>query len=334
MVKRASSTRSSGSDDEPRHPIRVVANRTGLSPHVIRVWELRYGAVQPLRASNGYRRYTDAEVERLRALHELTSAGHGIGDIAALEPARLLRLLERTRAISGPPTTLPDAASEAGPAPDDDLALTVMVARAAVARATKKWDAERVASVLREASVTLPLRVFFDEILLPFLRSIGYQWQQGEVSPGQEHMVSAVVPRVLGWIAERLPAPPEDAPLAVFATPSGTRHGIGALIASVVARHEGWRTLFLGADLPAADIARGALETNASVVAIGVIFPEENEGIRAELEALGAALPDSVSVVIGGAAAVGYADALPPGTVVSSDFDSFRRHLRAWQEPG
>lgn len=329
MVKQATHHGPSGAADEPRHPIRIVANRTGLSPHVIRAWELRYGAVEPHRGSNGYRRYTDAEIERLRALHELTAAGHGIGDVAALESARLIRLLERSRAVSGPATTIGEPASAAGSAEDEDLALAVIVARAAVARAMKKWDPERVASVLREAAATLPLEGFLEGILLPFLGSVGHDWEQGEISSGQEHMVSAVVPRVLGWIAERLPVPAENASLAVFATPSGARHDMGALIASVVARNEGWRTLFLGPDLPAADIARGARDTNAELVAISLVFPLDDDALRAELRALGTALPPGVPLVVGGAAAAGYADALPAGAVVANNLDDLRHRLRA-----
>ena len=34
--------------DSPRHPIRVVARRTGLTPAVLRAWEKRYGVVVPL----------------------------------------------------------------------------------------------------------------------------------------------------------------------------------------------------------------------------------------------------------------------------------------------
>jgi methanogenic corrinoid protein MtbC1 len=331
VVKHASSPELA---DEPRHPIRVVASRTGLSPHVIRVWELRYAAVEPARGANGYRRYTDAEVRRLRALHELTNAGHGIGDIAGLEPARLVRLLERTRAVSGPPTSLPPDASAAadraldGPDAESELALTVMVARASLARAIRKWSAERVASVLREAAVGLPLEVFLEDILHPFLQSIGYEWEQGDVTPGQEHMVSAVVPRVLAWIAERLPAPDEEAPLAVFATPSGTRHELGALIASLVARDEGWRTLYLGPDLPAADIARGARDTRAELVAVSVVFPPHDDGIRNELADLRAALPDGVPLVAGGAAAASYAAGLPRGTFSLCGLGDLRHQLR------
>ena len=37
------------SKPEHRHPIKVVARRTGLTPDVLRVWEKRYGAVSPTR---------------------------------------------------------------------------------------------------------------------------------------------------------------------------------------------------------------------------------------------------------------------------------------------
>ena len=39
---------------EPEHPIAVVANRTGLSRDVLRVWERRYNAVDPARSAGGH----------------------------------------------------------------------------------------------------------------------------------------------------------------------------------------------------------------------------------------------------------------------------------------
>ena len=50
-----------------QYPIQIVARLSGLSPHVIRIWEKRYGAVAPARTDTNRRLYTEAEVERLRA---------------------------------------------------------------------------------------------------------------------------------------------------------------------------------------------------------------------------------------------------------------------------
>ena len=67
-----------GAHLEKRHPIQVVARRTGLTPDVLRVWEKRYEVVQPGRSGGGHRLYSDRDVERLGLLHRATSAGRRI----------------------------------------------------------------------------------------------------------------------------------------------------------------------------------------------------------------------------------------------------------------
>jgi MerR family transcriptional regulator, light-induced transcriptional regulator len=80
-------------DTVPRHPIAVAARRTGLSTHVIRVWERRYGAVTPTRSEGGVRLYSDADVRRLRLLQRATVAGRPIGQVARLPDGALLGLV-------------------------------------------------------------------------------------------------------------------------------------------------------------------------------------------------------------------------------------------------
>src|SRR4028119_341939 len=74
------------------YSMKVVARRTGLSPHVIRVWERRYGAVIPGRTQTGHRAYTDADIERLQLLRDATQAGHSISRITHLPNDELRKL--------------------------------------------------------------------------------------------------------------------------------------------------------------------------------------------------------------------------------------------------
>src|SRR3954447_20692344 len=80
---------------ELRHPIKVVCHRTGLSAHVIRVWGKRYGLVCCQRTDSNRRLYSDAMIDRLRLLKDLTSCGHRIGQIACLCLDELRTLHER-----------------------------------------------------------------------------------------------------------------------------------------------------------------------------------------------------------------------------------------------
>src|SRR5512140_1043166 len=78
--------------NEPHHAIKGVSRRTGLSAHVIRIWEKRYGAVTPARTGTNRRLYSEEQIERLSLLRDVTRAGHSIGLVAKLQTQALRKL--------------------------------------------------------------------------------------------------------------------------------------------------------------------------------------------------------------------------------------------------
>ena len=74
--------------------IRIASKRSGLSTHVIRVWEKRYGAVTPQRTGTNRRLYSGDEIERLTLLRLVTAAGHTISNVAQLSTPELRSLAE------------------------------------------------------------------------------------------------------------------------------------------------------------------------------------------------------------------------------------------------
>jgi len=66
--------------------IKDVAERTGLAPGTIRMWEQRYGVPEPQRTVSGYRIYTVEDVELLRRAVAFRSRGLSVP--AALDRAR------------------------------------------------------------------------------------------------------------------------------------------------------------------------------------------------------------------------------------------------------
>jgi len=66
-----------------RFPIQEAAERTGLSPAVLRIWENRYKWPMPNRAANGYRYYTAAQIDDLQYVKELMDAGATISGLLA-----------------------------------------------------------------------------------------------------------------------------------------------------------------------------------------------------------------------------------------------------------
>ncbi len=95
--------------DRAVYVISVAAELAGIHPQTLRIYDRR-GLVQPARTGGGSRRYSDADIEKLRRVHELTSEGmnlDGVERVLALEAevarlreqvARLARELESKRA--------------------------------------------------------------------------------------------------------------------------------------------------------------------------------------------------------------------------------------------
>lgn len=89
-------------DQQTVYVISVAAELAGMHPQTLRIYERR-GLVNPGRTSGGNRRYTDADIERLRRIAQLAAEGlnlEGIRMVMELEEevAELRRQLTEQQA--------------------------------------------------------------------------------------------------------------------------------------------------------------------------------------------------------------------------------------------
>lgn len=277
-----------------QHSIKIASSRSGLSPHVIRMWERRYGALTPCRSGTNRRLYCDDEIERLRLLKELTDRGQRIGSLAKLctEDLRRMAADERAEAIlhdeSGSPLERHEDFARAG------------------VLAIEKFDGERLRSLLRLAVRRFGHRAALLHVVTPLITELGHKWRAGEVRTGQEHLGTTVIREFLS-----LPIPgcraSEGAPEIVISTPGGETHELGAMLASASARGLGWRVSYLGPSLPPEEIAACAAARHARAVAVSVVYPDHALDIAEQLRELRRLLPPEVTLIVGGRAAPSYA---------------------------
>lgn len=83
--------------------ISVAAELSGMHPQTLRIYERR-GLIEPYRTPGGTRRYSQADIERLLLIQDLTSAGvnlEGVRRIMSLENenARLRSQIDRLRRL-------------------------------------------------------------------------------------------------------------------------------------------------------------------------------------------------------------------------------------------
>jgi DNA-binding transcriptional MerR regulator/methylmalonyl-CoA mutase cobalamin-binding subunit len=287
------------------HPIKVAARRSGLTPHAIRVWEKRYGAVEPNRTTSNRRLYSEADIERLRLLRQATASGHSIGQIATL-PGPALASLVRAEAAAGGrgPADQEEEAREAG-ADQKDSREYVERCLAAIQR----FDAAGLEQELVTAAVHLSQPGLLEEVIEPLMHRIGAMWRDGQLRIADEHLASAAIRSFVDSLRAAFPASPSS-PRIIVTTPAGQLHEIGALMVSAQAAREGWHTTYLGASLPAREIARAAHQQRARAVALSLVYPEDDPRLGSELVRLRRGLPEDTALLVGGRAAARHQDLL------------------------
>ena len=203
--------------------IGAAARLTGLSEHLIRVWERRYGAVQPHRTASGVRLYSEQDLTRLRSLKRATDHGHAIGGIAALDS----RQLERLGGEGTPGLWVEVSPEAAGSKLVEELLAAV-----------ESLDLTGAEAAIGRADVSLGPRATALSVLMPVLREVGDRWERGDFSVAQEHAAAAMVRDYLGTVVRAL-GRNEASPLALSTTPPGDLHEFGALVAAVYAASHG-----------------------------------------------------------------------------------------------
>jgi DNA-binding transcriptional MerR regulator/methylmalonyl-CoA mutase cobalamin-binding subunit len=267
-------------------PVKTTARLTGLSPDVIRVWERRYGAVQPVRQRRGGARlYSRADVERLKHLKHLVDSGRRIGDVAGLDDRALAAL-----------TGAAQATAEAAVAADRTAAPS---ADARLIDALERFDAEALTAELGDALAGLGGAQFVRRVAAPLLVEIGERWADGRSSVADERLVSGVLRNLFGsLVAARGRGRGRR---IVLATPHGERHELGLMMIAILALDAGLSVYYLGADVPAEEIAAATKRARADVVGLGVVYGGNRARAIAEIRTVHRALPPSTELWVGGA---------------------------------
>ena len=306
--------------DEAKYPIKAVSKLTGLSQHVIRAWEKRYQAIQPTRTGTNRRLYSEEEINRLRLLKEAIAQGHNIGNVANMDSEDLKTLITGNGSIA-PAQTQPETAPHK---PGVSNYLDELIT------ATRSLDNKRIERILLNASVTLSQPLLIDQLIIPFLQKIGELWQEGSLRIFHEHLASAVIRTFLADLLATIKTP-SHAPILIVTTPSGQYHEIGALIVALTSASVGWQVTYLGPNLPAEEISAAAIEKNARIVLLSIVFPPDDPHLKLELERIRVLLPDNISIFVGGRASSSYLETFKKiNATVFSGIKTLRTNLESY----
>ncbi len=271
-------------------PIGYVALTTGLSPHVIRVWERRYQAVAPERKGTRRRLYSQKDIDHLMRLKQARLQGRRIGALVMLDEQALCRM-NRDAGIE----TDGSKSNREWNQPSVDPSEVLQACESAVWR----MDAPAMFVSLRRADACLSRTALLTDVVAPLMHRIGDDWSAKRLGIMHEHFASTVVRGFLSDLLSR-GNPSEHAPRMVVTTPAGQHCELGAMAAAVAAADRGWRIFYFGPNLPGEEIAAAAASKKAEAVSLSITCTSKEDRAGRELKRLQKQIGNDVTVLVGG----------------------------------
>ena len=207
----------------------------GIKAHTIRAWEIRYNIVPPKRTPTNIRYYDEADLKALLNIVALNENGYKISKIAQMSKKKIADLVTQLRT--------------------DWNNNTVQVL--SLSDATLKYDEVAFSEILAGCIKEMGLTKTMDIVLFPFMKRIGMLWQTGTIDPSHEHFASNLIrDRIIVEIDE-LKKPLLDEPRRfLLFLPEAEMHETGLLFARYLLKRCGHDTLYLGQEIPYADVKK------------------------------------------------------------------------------
>ena len=233
------------------YTIKDLERLSGIKAHTIRIWEKRYGIIEPKRTSTNIRTYCDDELKKILNVSILNKNGIKISNIASLSVNeigdRVGEILENQSDTDGHIESL----------------ILAMV----------EYDEDRFEKLLSRSIIQLGFEDTVIQVLYPFFVRIGVMWQTNSINVAQEHFISNLVrQKLIVAIDSQIPEKNDDSKKAVLFLPEGELHELGLLFYAYILKKRGHKLIYLGQSVPLVDVRSVLHETVIDFVVTSVVI--------------------------------------------------------------
>lgn len=218
-----------------KYSIKDLEKLSGIKAHTIRIWEKRFGVIEPSRTETNIRYYSNDDLRRLLNISLLNKHGIKISEIAEMSETEIH---EKVSSINLVKTE------------NEDLIENLILGM--IDMNEKLFDKIFSACILRMGFENTILNVVF-----PFLNRIGVMWTTGSINPAQEHFVSNIIRQKIIVATESLGHTEEStSQTAVLFLPDNELHEISLLFYNYALRARKYKTIYLGQAVPTSSLSR------------------------------------------------------------------------------
>ncbi|MBC7381946.1 MAG: MerR family transcriptional regulator [Bacteroidia bacterium] len=213
--------------------IKDIEAVTGIKGHTLRIWEQRYGIVKPKRTETNIRFYDDCDMKSLLNIKVLNENGFKISEIARMSKTEITdKVIELSNNSQ-----------------DFNIHICAFVS------AMMSFDEACFHKLLGTYICQFGIEETFIKIISPFLNQVGMLWQVGTIQPVHEHFVSNIIKQKL-YVAidAQVGKYAEHRKRFLLFLPEYEKHSMALLFANYIIRSRGHEVLYLGQEVPLADL--------------------------------------------------------------------------------
>lgn len=210
--------------------IKDLENLSGIKAHTIRIWEKRYGILEPMRSSTNIRNYDTHNLQKLLNIVLLHNYGYKISRIAEYSTEKIELLV---REIISEKSSKNHA---------------INAFKMAMMNFDQVLFFKTYSNLLSEKS----FREIFYEVMIPLMNEIGLLWQSGTITPAQEHFISSLIKQKLLVNTEKIQVlePTRTDKVFVLFLPENEIHELGLMYLNYEILLHGYKTIYLGESVP------------------------------------------------------------------------------------
>ncbi|MDZ4072026.1 MAG: MerR family transcriptional regulator [Sediminibacterium sp.] len=212
--------------------IKDLENLTGIKAHTIRIWEQRYGFLNPQRTQTNIRYYSNSELKTVLNIALLNKYGYKISHIDRMTPVEMKeKILSLTQAQAQQERIV------------NDLIHCMVDLRM-----------EDFETVLDNYIMAKGVERTITQIIFPFLERIGILWLTNHVNPAQEHLVTNIIRQKLIIGIEGVSSHVSLNKTTLLFLPEGEHHELGLLFMYFLLKSRGVKVYYLGSNVPLKDV--------------------------------------------------------------------------------
>ncbi len=261
-----------------KYSINDLEKLCGIKAHTLRVWEKRYGIIEPKRTCNNVRYFLDDDLKKVLAIALLNSKGLRISKIAQMSEAEMSEEVAKYKVTSC----------------SQEAKLEALI------YAMLELDEYKLSKIIDHNIAEDGFETTINDIIYPFMDKLSMMWVTGSIKKVHEKFVTGVFRRKIISVIDGISVCSDQCgPTFLVYLPNDRTHDLNLLLIRYILLKSGMKVVNLGTKISMEEVLEGQAITQADYIFTMFNDNFERDEIQSYIDNLSEQLPQCTVLVSG-----------------------------------